>query len=171
MPKHENLTEAQLANIKNHRWPTGVSGNPSGRPKDKAKALLKSILTSTKAKKIYLTAQDINTMEKAVLGMNVDDMQIVVKRNDIPVYLRGLLMAALIDMKNGKSNTIDTLRMRQYGTKVTGMALDIGFDTADRNNTAAPLIPSDVEETTQQTDNTLTQEQALEYIKQLESMY
>ena len=80
-------------------------------------------------------------------------------------------MAALIDMKNGKSNTIDTLRMRQYGTKVTGMALDIGFDTADRNNTAAPLIPSDVEETTQQTDNTLTQEQALEYIKQLESMY
>lgn len=170
MPRPENMTEAQLANIKSHRWPKGVSGNPSGRPKDKAKALLKSILTAGKAKKIYLTAQDINTMEKAVLGMNVDDMQIVVKRNDIPVYLRGLLMAALIDMKNGKSTTIDTLRMRQYGTKVTGMALDIGFDTADRNNTAAPLLPTDIEETLKQTD-ILTQEEAKDYLKKLEEMY
>ena len=107
MPRgKETMTESQLANIESHKWQKGQSGNPRGKKKDRVKALLKQVLPKSKLKKSEaLTLDEINTIEKSILVLELADLQLLAKADDTPAYAKTLAMAAIIDMKNGKTTT------------------------------------------------------------------
>lgn len=108
-----------MANEQNLRapWKPGESGNPKGRPKNRVPEQLAVIFGSkTKAKKFYdLSGGEVDSWEKAVLAMSTDQLKLLAKWGDAPTYPKGLAVAILTDMKNGRTTTIDKLRERQYG--------------------------------------------------------
>ena len=84
MPRgKETMTESQLANIESHKWQKGQSGNPRGKKKDRVKALLKQVLPKSKLKKSEaLTLDEINTIEKSILVLELADLQLLAKADD-----------------------------------------------------------------------------------------
>lgn len=127
MPKAENMTPAQLANLEKGRFQPGQSGNPAGRKKNRVAALLKQVVPKGKLKKSEaLTIDEINTIEKSVLSLELADLQLLAKMEETPAYMKTLAMAIIIDMKNGQTRTVDTLRNRQYGTPTQRMDLTTG---------------------------------------------
>lgn len=117
MPKgKETMTRNQIENIESHKWEKGRSGNPRGRPKNRVKALLKKMLSVSKLKKSEaLSLEEINTIERSILAIELSDLQLLAKADETPAYAKTLAMAAIIDMKNGKTTTMDRLMDRQYG--------------------------------------------------------
>ena len=110
------MTESQLANIESHKWRKGQTGNPNGRPKNRVKILLQQILPKNKLKKSgALTLEEINTIEQSILALELSDLQVLAKADETPAYAKTLAMAAIIDMKNGKTSTMSLLMDRQYG--------------------------------------------------------
>lgn len=110
------MTESQLANIESHKWRKGQTGNPNGRPKNRVKILLQQILPKNKLKKSgALTLEEINTIEQSILALELSDLQVLAKADETPAYAKTLAMAAIIDMKNGKTSTMSWLMDRQYG--------------------------------------------------------
>ena len=154
MPRgKETMTESQLANIESHKWHKGQSGNPKGKPKDRVKALLKHVLPKSKLKKSEgLTQDEINTIERSILAMELSDLQVLAKADETPAYAKTLAMAAIIDMKNGKTNTVDRLMDRQYGKPQQKVD-----------------ITSNGKQIQQGTP--LTREEQIEYLKKLEEDY
>lgn len=127
MPKPENMTPAQLANLEKGRFQPGQSGNPAGRKKNRVTTLLKSVLPKGKLKKSEaLTIEEINTIEKSVLALELPDIQLLAKHEETPAYMKTLAMAIIIDMKNGQTRTVDLLRSRQYGTPQQKIDLTTG---------------------------------------------
>ena len=152
MPRPENMTPAQLANLEKGRFKPGQSGNPAGRKKDRVKALLKEVLPVGKLKKCQdLTTWEIDTIEKAVLALELPDLQLLAKNDTTPAYMKTLAMAMIIDMKNGQTKTVDLLRNRQYGAPQ---------QKVDLTTAGAPIHQT-----------ALTQEQAKELIAELEGNY
>ena len=110
------MTKSQLANIEKHKWQKGQSGNMSGRKKDRVKELLRQVLPKNKLKKSEaLSLDEINTIERMVLSLEANDLRLLCATDDTPAYARTLAVAALTDMKMGKTTTVDKLRDRQYG--------------------------------------------------------
>ncbi len=116
MPRPENMTPAQLANLEKGKFKKGQSGNPAGKKKNRVTALLKSVLPKSKLKKSEaLSIEEINTIEKSLLALELPDIQLLAKAEETPTYMKTLAMALIIDMKNGQTKTVDLLRSRQYG--------------------------------------------------------
>ncbi len=118
MPKgKETMTASQLANLEKGKFKPGQSGNPAGKKKDRVRELLRRVLPKEKLKKSEaLTVDEINTIEKRILSLELSDIQLLAKLDETPAYMKALAMAIIIDMKNGQTKTVDLLRSRQYGT-------------------------------------------------------
>lgn len=153
MPRgKETMVPAQLANLEKGRFQPGQSGNPAGRKKDRVKALLKQVLSKSKLKTAEaLTIDEIDTIEKSVLAIELSDIQLLAKHDNTPAYMKTLCMAIIIDMKNGQTKTADLLRSRQYGTPQQKIDVTTG---------GAPL-----------TTKEMTPEQAKAMLQQLEEEY
>lgn len=147
MPNPENITP--------HQFKPGQSGNPKGRPKSRVpEQLVKIFGSKARAKKFYsLSATEINEWEAAILSFNANDLKLLAKWDEAPAYPKGLAIAVLRDMSNGKTTTLDKLRERQYGKPTQRMELT-GKDGGD-------LIPA----------RTLTKEEAAELFKTLNEKY
>ena len=104
-------------NIEGHQWPKGVSGNPNGRPRSRVKELMEGLLTVKQVKEnTMLDDKEIAAIELMVLSLDTSALQAIAKSEKTPVYLRTLAMAAMWDMKNGKTGTMNLLRDRQFGS-------------------------------------------------------
>lgn len=103
-------------NLDGHKWQPGQSGNPKGRPKNRVNELLDGLLTVKQVKEnTNLEENDINSIEKIILSLDTTALQAIAKSEKTPTYMRTLAMAALWDMKNGKTQTMNLLRDRQFG--------------------------------------------------------
>ncbi len=154
MPKSkETMTESQLANIESHKWRKGQSGNPGGKPKDRVRELLKKMLPKSKLRSVEaLTLEEINTIEGSILAMELSDLQSLAKAEETPAYAKTLAVAAIIDLKNGKTTTMDRLMDRQYG------APQQRVDITSNGNTVGQGRP-------------MTREEQAEYLRRLEEEY
>lgn len=98
------------------RWKPGESGNPKGRPKSRVKELMEGLLTVKQVKEnTMLDDSEIHAIELMVLSLDTTALQAIAKSEKTPVYMRTLAMAAMWDMKNGKTGTMNLLRDRQFG--------------------------------------------------------
>lgn len=105
--------------LEKHKWKPGQSGNPAGKPKGikrRIKELMESLLTAKQIKEnTNLDERDIEAIEIAILSLDTPALQSIAKSEKTPVYMRTLAMAAMWDMKNGKTGTMNLLRDRQFG--------------------------------------------------------
>lgn len=151
--KKRNMSAAQLANLKGHEYKKGQSGNPNGRPRNRMLKLLKQICPKGRIKEnTGLTINEIDYIEQTVLSMTLSELQLIAKEDRTPAYMKTLAMAIIMDMKNGKTDTVNKLRSRQYG--------DIKQQVEVTGKDGAPLMQQN-----------MTQEQAKELIKKIEDEF
>ena len=111
------MTEGSRKHYVKPRWKPGESGNPAGKPKNRVKELLDGLLTVKQVKEnSHLTQAEIDTIEQLIISLDTAALQAIAKSEKTPVYMRTLAMAAMWDMKNGKTGTMNLLRDRQFGT-------------------------------------------------------
>ncbi len=151
--------QRQLDNIKNHKFPKGVSGNPSGlskkvRERNRINNFVKKIIGRSKVIQDQdMTKNEIDSIEQKMLAVSLSEAQLLAKADNSPLYMKNLAMAIIIDMKNGKTDTVDKLRERQYGKTVQRLEVT-GKDGQPINM-----------------QKTMTQTEAKDYIKKLEDEY
>lgn len=108
--------EKYYANIEPYKWKKGQSGNPNGRPRNRVRELMEGLLTVKQVKEnTNLEQRDIDAIEQIVLSLDTPSLQAIAKSEKTPVYMRTLAMAAMWDMKNGRTQTMNLLRDRQFG--------------------------------------------------------
>lgn len=117
--KNMKMSPAQLANLEKGTWKKGQSGNPKGRKPNRVCAILKNVLGTKQRGRMRrmteMTNEEIDTAEKAILALQLSDLQLLAKADETPAYAKALAMAAIMEMKNGKIAALDRLRERQYG--------------------------------------------------------
>lgn len=157
MPRDKmHMSPAQLANIENHKFKPGQSGNPRGgsqrqRERNRVNKFIKSIIGRSKVIPDQgMTKNEIDAIEQKVISISLSEAQLLSKSDDAPMYLKNLCIAIILDMKNGRTDTIDKLRERQYGKAVQRIEVT-GKD-------GSPI----------QTQRQMTQSEAKDFIKKLE---
>ena len=134
------------------RWKKGESGNPAGRPKDRVKELMNGLLTVKQVKEnTNLNEHEINAIERIIMSLDTTALQAIAKSEKTPAYMRTLAMAAMWDMKNGKTNTMNLLRDRQFGA--VKKTVDVTTNGESMNS------------------ETLTMEEAGKFIEEIEKKY
>lgn len=116
MPNPENVIP--------HQFKKGQSGNPKGRPPSRVPKQLVTILGKAQAKKFYsLSASEVKEWDAAILTFNTNELKLLAKWDEAPAYPKGLAIALLTDMKNGKTTTLDKLRERVHGKEIQRIEL------------------------------------------------
>lgn len=132
--------------LERNKWPKGVSGNPNGRPKgtrNRVKELLDGLLTVKQVKdNTRLEQNDIDAIEQVVLSLDTPALQAIAKSDKTPVYMRTLAMAAIWDMKNGKTQTMNLLRDRQFGA----VKKQVDVTTDGKPMTGQSMTPDEAKE-------------------------
>ena len=132
------------------RFKPGQSGNPAGRPKSKAITQMTRIIGKKALKKAYgMSSSEVDEWERRMLACTLADLQLIARNDETPIYPKNLAMAIIIDMKNGRTTTVDKIRDRQYGS-VKQQVEVTGKD-------GAPLM-----------EQRMSQEQAKELLQKLE---
>ncbi len=123
LSKDPEKRKRQLENLKGHIWKSGQSGNPKGfnqigREKNRINDFVKKVIGTSKERVIEtvgMSAAEIDAIEQRMLSVSLSEAQIIGKDDNTPLYMKNLALAIIIDMKNGKTDTVDKLRERQYG--------------------------------------------------------
>ena len=146
---------ANPENLRGHEFRKGQSGNPKGRPKNRVPEMIVDALKLRSRKELTagMSIEEVQQWEQFLMVASSDDVVILAQDSGIPVYARALAKAILVDMKNGKTRTLDKLRDRTYG-KVTDRVELTGRD-------GAPLVPA----------RRLTQEEVGELFRKLEEEF
>ena len=131
----------------------GQSGNPAGRPRNRAKEALRGYMNPKQLKAATdFTNEEINTIERTLLTADTETLNQIAEAKEIPFYMRALAKAMFCDMKAGRTDTVNRLRERQYGKAV---------EQIDITSSGQPITQTRV----------LTPEQAKAVIAELESYY
>ena len=134
MPKAENMTAAQLANLEGHKVRKGQVLNPRGRPKNPMRAMLREIVSKNKlCEKFALTREQVNDFERFALVAPIPLLRSLSKDENVSSYLSILAKSMCNDYDEGVSTTADRLRRRQYGDAPLQLDLTTG---------GLPLSPS-----------------------------
>lgn len=116
MPSKKGELPKNFELLKPHSFKKGQSGNPKGRPKNRIPDLLKQCIGYKRAQLTQELSQwEIDAIERVLMTLGIKELQAVAKNDDTPAYMKTLAMATILDMKNGKTATMNLLRDRQYG--------------------------------------------------------
>lgn len=111
----EGSKKGQTENLTN-TWKPGQSGNKSGRPRSRSREILEGCLTVKQVKEnTMLDDKEIAAIEQIIMSLDLAALQAIAKSDKAPAYMITLARAAMWDMKNGKTQTMNLLRDRQFG--------------------------------------------------------
>lgn len=146
---------ANPENLKGHEFKKGQSGNPKGRPKNRVPSMLMDALKIKNRKELTasMTQEEVQDWEEYLMVASSDDITLLAQNTSIPVYARSLARAIHMDLKNGKTTTLDKLRERTLG-KLTQKLELTGKD-------GQPLVQA----------RRLTQEEAKELYESMDKEY
>lgn len=86
-----------------------------GRKPDRVAAILNKAISAHQASQLNLTRQEVEEWEGKILTLTIDDLKKISKEQETPAYVVNVIMAIIADIKNGRTNTLDKLRDRQFG--------------------------------------------------------
>lgn len=146
---------ANPENLKGHEFKKGQSGNPKGRPKNRVPSMLMDALKLKGRKELTasMTQEEVQDWEEYLMVASSDDISLLAQNTKIPIYARSLARAIHMDLKNGKTTTLDKLRERTLG-KLTQKLELTGKD-------GQPLVQA----------RRLTQEEAKELYESMDKEY
>lgn len=109
-------------------WRPGQSGNPNGRPRNNVPDIAAKIMGSKKRvtalHKCLISKTEAATWESVVFSMPLDQLKLLVKSDETPMYPKGLAMALITDLKNGTTKTLDKLREWQFGKAAQSISVN-----------------------------------------------
>ncbi len=116
--KKRKMSPASLANLK-PQWKKGETGG-GRRPKNRLKGLIKEaideIVKEGKTGSFEdLTTDEVNTADKFILSAPIALVQGIAKNDKMPLYIKAQAISAIMEMRDGKTTTVDKLRDHIYG--------------------------------------------------------
>lgn len=111
--------------IVQHQFKPGQSGNPKGRPKNRVPDMLVTALNLKSKKQIQagLTKEEVEMWEEFLMTAPTDTIALLAQDATIPVYARALARSIILEIKNGKTTTLDKIRDRRFGKQAEKLEL------------------------------------------------
>lgn len=102
----------------------GQSGNPKGRPKNRALELFSKLTTRKKAREFSpLSKHELDEWDGILLNSDVTQLQAIAKSEETPAYAKVYAMALLYDLKNGRTKTMEQLKVHLFGKDIQKMEI------------------------------------------------